>query len=184
MNPAKLPAILLGSVFVLALSSCSQISESLSIPGSSVSEPSAPEPSVPVVSPGDPITDPCAVIASMEQQFSQSVAGFVADPSQDALVFLENEFNTQVELLYTLIESSNSDPNSQEQVNSELDNAISQKDEAVRQYTESTQTDNILQKGVLLAGAVVAAQDAVATAQGVVEGLGTQLACTESQVQP
>ena len=174
MKPSRFPAVILGSILVVGLSACSQIAEPVS----------APETSVPVVAPGDPITDPCAVVASMEQQFGQSVAAFVTDPSQDALTFLENEFNTQVELLYTLIDTVDSDPASQDQINSDLENAISQKDEAIRQFTESTQTDNILQKGVLLAGAVVAAQDAVSTAQGVLGNLSTQLACNGSQPQP
>ena len=109
----------------------------------------------------------------MEEQFNTSVAGFIADPSQDALVVLENEFNAQVELLYSLTEALDPDSGAKKQ----LDDALRQKDEAVRQYTESTQTENILEKGVLLAGAVVAAQDAVFIAQDLLTTLSTDLAC-------
>jgi hypothetical protein len=109
----------------------------------------------------------------MEEQFSTSVAGFIADPSQDALVVLENEFNAQVELLYSLMEALDPESDTKKQ----LDDALGQKDEAVRQFTESTQTDNIIEKGVLLAGAVIAAQDAVFTAQELLSTLSTDLAC-------
>jgi hypothetical protein len=109
----------------------------------------------------------------MEEQLSESVSGFIANPSQDALAVLENEFNAQVALLYLLIESLDPEPGTKNQ----LDDALNYKDEAVRKFTESTEADNILQKGVLLAGAVVAAQDAVSTAQTLLNTLSTDLSC-------
>ena len=152
------------SILTLGLSACSSAPEPVA----------TPDPPVIVSTPSSsPPDDPCAVIDRMEEQFSTSVAGFIADPSQDALVVLENEFNAQVELLYSLMEAL--DPESE--TKNQLDNALSQKDEAVRQFTESTQTDNIIEKGVLLAGAVVAAQDAVFTAQELLSTLSTDLAC-------
>ncbi len=151
------------SILVLGLSACSQDPEPIA----------TPEPSVVLSTPSIPAPDPCEVLDRMEAQFSGSVASFIANPSQDALVVLENEFNAQVELLYILIESL--DPGSV--TTEQLDNALRQKDEAVRQFTESTQTDNILKKGVLLAGAVVAAQDAVSTAQELLTTLSTDLSC-------
>lgn len=151
------------SLIVFGLSACSQDPEPIA----------TPEPSVVVSTPSSPAPDPCAVIDRMEAQFSASVSGFIANPSQDALVVLENEFNAQVELLYSLTEALDPDSGAKKQ----LDDALRQKDEAVRQYTESTQTENILEKGVLLAGAVVAAQDAVFIAQDLLTTLSTDLAC-------
>jgi hypothetical protein len=162
----KRQAFLGALVLLFGISACSQTPEVIT----------TPEPPTVVSTPSSSAQDPCDVLDHMEKQFSESVAGFIENPSQDALTVLQNEFNAQIELLYLLIESSNLEPETKNQ----LDNALSKKDEAVRQYTESTQTDNILQKGVLLAGAVVAAQDAVSSARGVLENVNAQLACPGS----
>ena len=152
------------SILTLGLSACSSEPEPIA----------TPDPPVIVSTPSSsPSDDPCAVFDRMEEQFRTSVAGFIADPRQDALSVLENEFNAQVELLYSLMEALDPEFETKKQ----LDDALGQKDEAVRQFTESTQTDNIIEKGVLLAGAVIAAQDAVFTAQELLTTLSTDLAC-------
>lgn len=159
------------SMLTLGLTACSQSPEPVATAEQSEATATPSQPA------GNPSSGACAVLDGMEQQFTQSVADFLADPSQDAVVFLENEFNAQVLLLTTTIDAEGADPEIREQLNSDVNTAIEQKDEAIRQFNESTQTDNILQKGVLLAGAVVAAQDAVGTAQSILADLSTQLNC-------
>lgn len=151
------------AALIFGLSACSQTPEPIA----------TVTPTVPTAQPSNPVPDPCAVAELMKQQLSASAARFIADPSQDAFVLLENEFNAQIDLLYLLIESTDSKLVSKKQ----LDELIILKDEVLEKYTESTQTDNLLQRGLLLAGTVVAAQETVSTAQELLTTLSTDLKC-------
>lgn len=170
-RPVKAPWFALGLVAVLSLSACSQDAP----PQTNESTAAAVSPSVPAPE----VADPCAVIDSMQQQFAQTVAEFTADPSQDAIALLEQEFSTQVALLYSVIDAVNVDQVQRDQLSADLTDVIANKDDAVRQFNESTETDNFLQKGVLLAGAAVAAQQAVATMQSLLSTVNAELSCTE-----
>lgn len=168
----------------LLLTGCSQVTDTVL---GSVSSPAATE-SVPATdssgsnssdtdSSGSTVSDdPCAIVDSMSQELTNSVGRFIADPTQDAATALQAEFDIQMELLRSLIASVESTTAS-DQLTSDLDTAVAQKDEALAKLDEALQSGNILEKGVLLGAAAIAAQNSIDSAQRVLNQLSVELQC-------
>ena len=112
----------------------------------------------------------------MSQELTNSVGRFIADPTQDAATALQEEFDIQMELLRSLIASVESTTAS-DQLTSDLDTAVAQKDEALAKLDEALQSGNILEKGVLLGAAAIAAQNSIDSAQRVLNQLSVELQC-------
>ncbi len=153
MNSKLIAAFFLGAVL---LSGCSQENETEAALVSPSSETSAPvEPSI----------DACQVFAESQVQLTEAISEFAGNPSQDALNLLAASFDAQVEILGVLVNPA------------DLDNAIELKDDAVRQFEKSRETDNVFEKGILLAGAALSAKEALELAQILLSDLNQQYKC-------
>ena len=160
----------------LILTGCSQITDTVLGSGTSPTATQSAPASEPAKDPATAPDDPCAVIDSMGQELTNSVGRFIADPSQDAATALQTEFDIQMQLLRSLIDSVESTTAS-DQLTSDLNTAIAQKDEALSKFNESQQGGNILEQGLLLGAAAIAAQNSINSAQAVLTQLSQELQC-------
>lgn len=176
MKNAKVMLVGLVVTGILALTGCSQITDTvLGTSASPATTESAPA-TDPTEAPAPAPDDPCAVIDSMGQELTNSVGRFIADPTQDAAAALQTEFDIQVELLRSLVTSVES-ASASDQLSSDLDNAVAQKDEALAKFNEAQQSGNVLEQGLLLGSAALAAQNAIDSAQSVITQLSNELKC-------
>lgn len=112
----------------------------------------------------------------MGQELTNSIGRFIADPTQDAATALEAEFDVQLQLLQLLVASVESERAS-DQLTTDLNNAVAQKDEALSKFSEAQQGGNVLEQGLLLGSAAISAQNAIDSAQSVLTQLSAELQC-------
>jgi PBP1b-binding outer membrane lipoprotein LpoB len=152
----KMFALLLAGVVVM--SGCSQ--------GNDSTESQSPSP-VETSSSAEPSIDPCQVFTESQAQLTDAISDFASNPSQDVLTTLSKLFDAQVEILSVLVDPL------------ELEAAIALRDEALAQYEKSQGTENVIEKGMLLAGAALSASEAIALAQSLLSDLNEQYDCNE-----
>lgn len=179
MNARKKAKVTLVSVIAIGafiLTGCSQVTDTvLGTSESSAATESAPL-ADPTVAPSATPSDPCSIVDSMGQELSNSVGRFIEDPTQDAATALEAEFDIQMQFLQLLVASVESGSAS-DQLTTDLNNAVAQKDEALSKFTEAQQSGNVLEQGLLLGSAALAAQNAIDSAQSVLTQLSAELQC-------
>lgn len=122
------------------------------------------------------ISDACAVLDQMQLSLSTAVTDLVANPDLGAA--FGAEFDNQVALLLDLVEALQDDSSEQQKLQTDLDAAVSAKEETVRIFNDAQQEDNVFSKTLGMANAALSARDAVTAAQRVLVGLNGQLQCT------
>jgi PBP1b-binding outer membrane lipoprotein LpoB len=154
----KLKIFTLLLIGVVVIGGCSQGGESeASKAPSPTGSSNSPKPSI----------DACQVFAESQAQLTDAISEFATNPNQDALTVLSRLFESQVEILVVLV-----DPE-------ELEAAINLKDEAIKQFEKSQETDNVFEKGILLAGAALSAKEALELAQTLLSDVNEQYNCNE-----
>ena len=170
----RLLSVIASGAFILT--GCSQVTDTvLGASASSTATESAPA-SDPTAAPSATPDDPCSIIDSMGQELANSVGRFIADPTQDAATALEAEFNIQMQFLQLLVATVESESAS-DQLTTDLNNAVAQKEEALAKFNEAQQGGNVLEQGLLLGSAAIAAQSAIDSAQSVLTQLNAELQC-------
>lgn len=120
-------------------------------------------------------SDACAVVDQMQLSLSTALTDLVANP--DLVSAFDTEFNNQVALLNDLVESLQGDSPEQQKLQSDLDAALSAKEDAVKVFNEAQQEDNVLSKTLGMAKAALSARDAITAAEQVLGDLTGQLQC-------
>lgn len=120
--------------------------------------------------------DACAVIDQMQLSLSTAVTDLIANP--DLVTAFDTEFDNQVALLNDLVESLQGDTLGQQQLQTDLDAAVSAKEDAVKIFNEAQQEENVFSKTLGIANAALSARDAVAAAEQVLVDLNAQLQCS------
>lgn len=121
-------------------------------------------------------SDACAVIDQMQLSLSTAVTDLIANP--DLVTAFDTEFDNQVALLVNLVESLQGDSPEQQQLQTDLEAAVSAKEDAVNTFNNAQQENNILSKTLGMADAALSARDAVTAATRVLVNLNGQLQCT------
>lgn len=164
----QLIAVALTILFVLT--ACSSQSDSSPSTTPMVTKSASPAPS-------ESISDPCAVLDQMQASLSTAFEELFANP--DPVTAFEAEFDNQITLVDSLMDSLQGDSAEQQQLQADLDAAVFGKDEALRKFSDAQESDSGLSQTLGMADAALSASDALISAQRVVEGLGTQLMCDQ-----
>jgi len=120
-------------------------------------------------------SDACAVLDQMQLSLSTAVTDLVANP--DLVAAFGAEFDNQVALLNDLVESLQGDSLEQQNLQTNLDLAVSAKDDAVKTFNDAQQEDNVFAKTLGMAKAALSARDAVTAAERLLVDLNGQLQC-------
>jgi hypothetical protein len=153
----------------LLLTACSSQNDSNPLSSPMASESASPEVNTAT-------NDACAVIDQMQLSLSTAVTDLIANP--DLVTAFNTEFDNQVALLNDLVESLQGGSPEQQKSQSDLEAALSAKEDAVEIFNEAQQEDNVLSKTLGLANAALSARDAVTAAEQVLSNLTGQLQCT------
>jgi hypothetical protein len=154
----KLRIFTLLIIGMISLGACAQ--------GSEVSSPQPPTRSENTGTP-EPSIDPCQVFAESQAQLTEAIGEFASKPSQGAVTILSRSFDSQVEILGVLVDPV------------DLNAAIELKDDAVEKFEKSQETDNVFEKGILLAGAALSAKEALELAQALLLDLNQTYDCNK-----
>jgi hypothetical protein len=111
----------------------------------------------------------------MQLSLSTAVTDLVANP--DLVAAFGSEFDNQVALLNDLVESLQGDSPGQQNLQTNLDLAVSAKDDAVKTFNDAQQEDNVFAKTLGMAKAALSARDAVTAAERLLVDLNGQLQC-------
>jgi hypothetical protein len=120
-------------------------------------------------------SDPCAVLDQMQSSLSTAVTDLIANP--DLVSAFSSEFDNQVVLLNDLVESLQSDTAEQQKLQTDLDAAVTAKDDAVQKFNDAQSEENAFTKTLGMADAALSARDAVTAAEKVLSDLTGQLQC-------
>lgn|GEM_PF-321427 len=131
-------------------------------------EPSNPQPSA-------ESSDACAVLDQMQSSLTTAVTDLIAKP--DLVSAFSSEFDNQVILLNDLVESLQGDTAEQQELQADLDAAVSVKNDAVQKFNDAQLEENAFSKTLGMADAALSARDAVIAAEKVLTGLTGQLQC-------
>lgn len=160
----------------LMLSACSSPSDSNPLSAPATTD-TATDTTVESTSPqgNEDTGDACAVIDQMQLSLSTAVTDLIANP--DLVTAFDTEFDNQVALLKDLVESLQGDSLEQQKLQTDLDAAVSAKEDAVKMFNEAQQEDNLISKTLGMADAALSARDAVTAAEQVLGDLIGQLQC-------
>ena len=120
-------------------------------------------------------SDACAVLDQMQSSLSTAVTDLIANP--DLVSAFNSEFDNQVILLNELGKSLQGNTAEQQKFQTDLDAAVTAKNDAVKKFNDAQSEENAFSKTLGMADAALSARDAVTAAQSVLTDLTGQLQC-------